>query len=147
MEAETVLHAALRAKGHRLYLEPAASTRHHNAASLRSLLQEAFHYGRIFAAMRAREWSAWRRALYAGGSVLIPVVRLRRALHDIHRSPWLRSPLWQVCAVLIGALVVSAAGEMLGYALGAGASRYQFWHLECDRGLAGDGVTSGARSR
>jgi GT2 family glycosyltransferase len=135
MEAETSLHASLRAKGHRLYLEPAARVRHHNAASMRSLLTEVFYYGRIFAAVRAREWSAVRRTVYAAGSVLIPFVRLRRALRDIHRSRCLSRSLLSVSAVLAAALVVGAAGEMLGYALGAGASRYRFWRLECDRGL------------
>ena len=62
LEAETILHWKLRTTGHRLYLEPAAKTDHHNPSTLVFLLKQSFHYGRLFAAARAREWPSGRRA-------------------------------------------------------------------------------------
>ena len=46
---ETILHWDLRARGHRLYLEPDARTRHVNVSRLSSIIQNLYH-GRLFAA-------------------------------------------------------------------------------------------------
>jgi hypothetical protein len=80
--AEGLLLDELRAKGHKLCFEPAAETNHVNISLLSSWVRHTFWGGRLFAALRAekKQWSWWRRLLYIGGSPLIPLLRLWRAL-------------------------------------------------------------------
>ena len=79
-------HADLRARGHLLYLEPAAKTYHLNVSLPWSWLEERLVGGRSFAAARSHEWSIPQRAAYALASPLIPFVRFGRILKDMRRS-------------------------------------------------------------
>jgi len=117
MEAETVLHWDLRARGHTLWLEPSARTAHVNFHRWGTWLAAQFHSGRVFAAVRAERWPAWRRLVFVCGSPLIPLVRLWR--------------LWQLSPALVIGLAGDALGQMAGYAAGGGGSarklaRYEF---------------------
>jgi predicted dehydrogenase len=124
MEAETVLHWDLRAKGHKLYLEPAAKIVHTNHALPAHFIASHFYGGRVFATVRAHDahWAWSRRLLFACGSPLIPLVRLWRILRDISRygRGGLRSALRVIPQLLLG-LTMDGAGQMLGYIFGAGA--------------------------
>jgi hypothetical protein len=121
LESESVLHWDLRSKGHQLYLEPAAQVAHLNFGRVSAWIPSQYHSGRRFAASRARPWSAHRRLIYACGAPLIPLLRYWRILKQVQGStPWRR--LVRVSPVLILGLVSSALGEMMGYALGPGAS-------------------------
>jgi GT2 family glycosyltransferase len=122
MEAESVLHWDLRSKGYPLYLEPEAKISHLNFACFSSWTQAQFHSSRVFAATRARRWTMLQRILYTCAAPLIPLVRFRRILRQVRRSACHPKP-HTLPMVFLG-LVVSASGEMTGYALGAGdASR------------------------
>jgi hypothetical protein len=122
LEAESVLHWELRARGHRLYLESAAVSDHLNATLLGASLALRFHGGRQFAAARAREgrWTPLRRLLYGGGAPLIPLVRLRRLLDEMRRRPWGPALLPRVLPPLMVLLAADAAGELVGYVWGGG---------------------------
>ena len=133
LEAESMLHRDLRAQGYRLYLEPKAKIIHLNISLLSSWIPERFHAGRRFAAARARLWSPLRRLLYAGGSPLIPLVRLPRILGDIRRSAKRRALLPKVLPALIVSLIVSAVGEMIGYAFRSGDSMEKLSRLELNK--------------
>lgn len=133
LEAEFVLHGDLQAKGHRLYLEPAAKTAHLNFARLAPWTPYLVHAGRVFAAARARQWSLLRRLLYAGGAPLIPLVRLRRIRSEIRR-PGRPADLWpRVLPALVVGLTLDAVGQVLGYALGAGNASRKLFRFEFHR--------------
>ena len=122
LEAETFLHADLRAQGHRLRLEPAARVAHLNVSRMRSWAVERLAAGRRFAGARARGWKPRRRALYALGAPLIPLVRAVRLVPDWRRCTQV-SDLPAVTLPVLGlGLIISAAGEFLGYVLGSGDS-------------------------
>jgi hypothetical protein len=129
MEAETVLHWELRAKGHRLYLEPAAKIAHINFARWHAWVPVQFHQGRVFAAGRARieNWSFWRRLVYTGGSPLIPLVRLARLMRQRHPV------FWRVLPTLLCGLIIDGVGQGVGYALGAGNSKQRLAAYEFNR--------------
>ncbi|HYN89764.1 MAG TPA: glycosyltransferase [Ardenticatenaceae bacterium] len=133
LEAETTLHWDLRARGYRLYLEPEARTLHLNVSLPSSWLAERFWTGRRFAAARAQNqhWSPLKRAAYAGGAPLIPLVRLARLWPQVRRRPALFPRI--LPALMVG-LAVSAAGEMVGYALGSGISMEKTVAVEMDKG-------------
>jgi len=125
LEVESVMHQDLRAKGCRLYWEPAAKVRHVSYSSLSSLLRAEFHYARLFAAARRRRWSLRRRLLYILGGPLIPLVRLRQVLGEVQRAGCQRQLLPGILPTLIVVLTSSAVGEMCGYAFGAGNAPQQ----------------------
>ena len=130
MEAEILLHWALRRRGYQLYLDPTIRTFHLNVTRLGSWLPERFYTGRRFAATRALGWSVARRVLYALGSPLIPLVRLPRVLRQIRGSTRRRDLLPGVVAPLAVGLVASALGEMVGYGLGPGDATARLAEME-----------------
>jgi hypothetical protein len=119
LDTEWVLHSDLRRRGGRLYLEPAARATHVSVSKLIPATLEWFHYSRGLATARSRRWSRPRRWLYAAGSPLIPLVRLWRTLRDVRRARRVRL-LPRMLPVMALFLLGSAAGELVGYAVGGG---------------------------
>jgi hypothetical protein len=118
LEAESVLHWDLRARGFQLRLEPAARILHLNYSTLRASMRLRFHAGRVFAAARARGWPITRRFAYGAAAPLIPAVRLQRILGQVrgHRRAALPANTFPALVML---LACDAAGEMAGYLMGA----------------------------
>jgi hypothetical protein len=129
----SAVQAALRARGHELYLEPSACVAILNVSRPGWYLIDQFGKGRQFAALRRRHWSMARRLLYAAGSPLIPVVRLGRILAALHRRDRMRE-LWcgSRLALLVGGLITGAAGELVGY-VSAGRSAPEFFERNLHR--------------
>jgi glycosyl transferase family 2 len=132
MEAETVLMWDLRAKGHRLLLEPAAYTAHTNFGLWSSWLPVMFLNGRAFADTRSSSWTPARRLAFVAASPLIPFVRLARSIghaRRLGRGGWF---LARVIPTLGVGLVLDGIGQMTGYALGAGNTHAKLaayeWH-------------------
>lgn len=130
MEIETMFHWALRRQGHRFCVEPGAAIYHVNVSLPSAWLMERWHAGRVFAATRARGWSWGRRLLFTAASPAIPLLRARRILRQIRRAGLHRRLLPRIVPVLVLSLLVSAAGEMIGYAAGAGRSWSVVYRLE-----------------
>ena len=125
----------LRAKGHRLCVEPAAKAYHVNISLLWSWVKHSFLGGRLFAAARVekKKWSLWRRLLYILGAPLIPLVRIRRALQTIQHTGRRRELLPGIFPALISGLIPHAFGELIGYALGRGRAEYYYGQYELRR--------------
>jgi hypothetical protein len=135
MEAETVLHWDLRSKGHKLFLEPSATTAHTNFAVLMPFLAVHFYGGRIFATTRAQSnrWGWRRRLLFSCGSPLIPAVRLWRIVREMSRPGRHWRFVLRVLPHVCSGLVADATGQMLGYVLGAGNTKAKLTGLEFHR--------------
>jgi GT2 family glycosyltransferase len=133
IEAESILQWDLRAKGYQLYLEPAAKTYHQNFSSAFSWIPLRFHGGRLFAASRARDWSALRRLSYTASAPIIPLIRLVRIVRQLRRRGRQRDLLPRVLPALIAGLIVDGMGEMVGYALGAGGAMRKLSEMEFHR--------------
>lgn len=133
LETESILHWDLQTKGYQLYLESAVQTQHLNPTLPSSFLGELFHYGRLFAAARARHWSFLRRLLYIGSAPLIPLVRLRHTLPHIQRAKQHHKLPPLVLPPMILGLVAASLGELMGYALGAGNAMQQMCDFEYHR--------------
>lgn len=130
MDVETLLHWDLRAKGHRLYLEPAAGVAHTNFSLWSSWIPVQFYSGRLFAGMRAGPLSLWRRSAYVIGAPLIPVIRLMRIAAS-RRSGRLLDRFLRCLPALVIGLVLDGLGQMIGYAIGPGnagavVARFEF---------------------
>jgi hypothetical protein len=129
------INAALRSRGGRLYLEPRARTFHVNVSRPTSWLVERTAAGRAYAAARAADWPAWRRAGYALGSPLIPLVRGRRVLRDIRRTGRSAELLPRILPALAVGLALSALGELACYLLGPGRAPRLIGEMELRRML------------
>lgn len=132
LTAEFVLQERLMRDGGRLYLEDRARIRHLNFARPGVFLPVQFHSGRQFAACRTRQWPGWRRIVYAGGSPLIPIVRLWRTLRLGVRFP-AQPSRWRILTVLLAGLVADGIGQFAGYLIGAGSSEKFLADYEYDR--------------
>jgi hypothetical protein len=135
LEAESVLHWDLKSRGYQLYLEPSAKMYHLNVSLRVPWLKERFHVGRQFAAARARRWSGTRRLLYAVGTPAVVPLRLRRTLRQIKRCGRSRDLLPGVLPSLILGLIITATGQMVGYAFGAGSAHKRLCHIELHKVL------------
>jgi hypothetical protein len=133
MDAESVLHWDLRAQGHRLYLEPKARTFHQNFTARTPSLALRFNGGRLFASSRAARWPAWRKALFALASPLIPLVRCLRITRELFKPGRPRHLLPRLAPALIIGLAFDGAGEMAGYAFGAGKAMAKLSDMEFHR--------------
>ena len=118
---EAALHADLHGRGRKLLLVDGAMVRHLNVSAVAPWIEERFAAGRAYAVARSRDWPLRRRAVYVLGGPLIPLVRLRRIAPVAMRTPR-RPSLWRLLPVLAAGLVFHAAGEIAGFALGAGRS-------------------------
>jgi hypothetical protein len=133
MDAESILHWDLRARGHKLYLEPKARTFHQNFSAKAPSLTLRFNGGRLFASSRARHWTRARRALFALASPLIPALRCLRITRELLRPGRPLSLLPRLLPALIVGLVFDGAGEMAGYAFGAGQAMAKLSGMEFHR--------------
>ena len=133
LDAESILHWDLRAKGHKLYLEPQARTFHENFSAATPSLTLRFNGGRLFAASRARLWPLWRRAIFTLAAPLIPLVRCTRITREMLRPGRPRHVLPRVLPALMLGLAFDGAGEMVGYALGQGAAMAKLSDMEFHR--------------
>jgi hypothetical protein len=133
LAAETVMHWDLKAGGYKLCLEPSARISHLNASRFSSTLRERLNSGRLFAAVRARDWSPLRRAIYVGGAPLIPLVRFPRIVGQLRRSGGLEGWSPGMLALVLLELGVSAWGEALGYLLGRGRAQEKALDLQFHR--------------
>jgi len=133
LEAESILQWDLQAKGHQLYLEPAAKTYHQNFSTPFSWIPLRVDGGRLFAASRARTWSPLRRLLYAFSAPLIPFVRFRRIVSELRRPGRARHLLPRVLPLLFAGLVADGTGEMIGYACGGGNAMKRLSDMEFHR--------------
>lgn len=107
-----------RTRANRTYFEPAARIDHLNVARLAPWVTERLHSGLLIGGRRSLRWSRLRRLVYFCGSPLVPALLLKRlgtALRLTYREQHL--PTGTLAAV-IGGTIVSAVGEMIGYARG-----------------------------
>jgi hypothetical protein len=133
MEVETMLQQDLASRGHTLLRTADAWTSHLNFSVFLPSLALRFLGGRLFASGRAHHWTAGKRAMYTLAAPLIPLVRLRRVLRTMGRVPEQRALLPRILPMLGLTLLVDAAGELVGYALGAGRSDAQLSAIEFRR--------------
>jgi hypothetical protein len=120
----TVLHAELRAAGHRIFLEPAAKATHVTPSRLGSMLGSRFFNGRAFAGLWSRRFTLARRVSHALGA---PLIALRGAWRVVRAGGRQAEPVNvpALAAVALLAWPFSTAGYVLGFVLGPGdAARF-----------------------
>lgn len=132
---EGFLQRDLRARGHRLYLEPAAVAYHVNISRLGAWLAHAYVGGRLFGATRVifERWSLGRRLVHTLGTPLVPLVRLRPLLDEMRRTGVARRLLPAILGPVSIGLLAHALGEVVGYVAGAGDAERRYANYEMRR--------------
>ncbi len=133
LPALTLMHFDLRARGHQLYLEPAAKVPHLQVSSLWPCMAEHFHGARMFPAGRALHWPWYRRLFYVCGMPLILARHFRGwAGHLLRIDPkgGLLARAWPILLVIGTAW---GLGEVAGYAFGIGKAEEGMLAFETDR--------------
>lgn len=120
LEAESVMHWDLRARGHRVGIESGAVTRHHNFSLLGPSLELRYNAGRQFAGMCRMRWTLARRLLYFFGSPLIPFVRTWRIVRQLKKTGRQSDLLPRLIPVSFFMLCVESAGAAIGFLAGPG---------------------------
>jgi len=134
VQAESVLHRYLRARGHQLWLESGTCTSHLNFASWSSWIPAQYYTGRQFAATWAQAWFWSRRLLFTIASPGIPWVRLWRIQKHIRLAHGIGFFI-RLLPTLLAGLLVNSLGQMVGYAAGVGSSidkvtKYEFHRVK-----------------
>ncbi len=96
-------------------------------------MREYLLASRVFASERRRNWGCFRRTVYAAGSILLPLIRLKRILDEALQAGLKARVLAGACGPALLILCAGAAGEMLGYALGPGRAKESLMRFEAER--------------
>lgn len=122
MTNEGIIFEDLRKAGHDLHVLPDLVVEHVQVSTLRLFVRAEFVSQQIYAHNRAtvQNWSVPRRAIYALGAPLIPILRVSRAVREIHRSGRTAELMPQILPVMIAAAGAGALGEAIGYLVGSG---------------------------
>jgi hypothetical protein len=107
---------------------------HVNISRLRPFLAHSFHGGRIFGALRAREWSPLKRLVYTLAAPLVPLVRQRRIYRALSQTRHnQRGLFFRALPMTSIGLCAHALGEVVGYHFGTGDSQTIYLNFELDR--------------
>ena len=136
LEWEGALQSELRARGHTLYLEPAARTAHDNVSAIWSTVGLNVQRGRVLGALRAERerWPAWRRVAQAAAFPLFPLMQLRHLIPSMRRLPVPSSLGPRVYLGLGVTLGVLAVAEAWGLLTGVGDAIARLEDYELHRG-------------
>jgi hypothetical protein len=115
-------HRELRAAGISLLAEPSLAVTNVNSWGASQVLGVPFHHGRAFAGRRLRGRGSWRRPLFAGFAILLPLVQVSRVLREVASRRRLLARLISAMPWVALFCVSWSAGELVGYLTGAGRS-------------------------
>ncbi len=131
------VQSALRARGDRLFIEPAARAAHENYTRVLDLARANQSYCRAMAAHRSRGWSRTRRLFYAAAApVAAPAIKLVRLARSVVARPSLAAQALGALPVIAAAYAWGAAGESRGYldsSAEAAEADFLVWELATER--------------
>jgi hypothetical protein len=135
LAVDFTLHRELLRRG-AFVVAPDAVVRHEGFPRLTDTMRANHEYGRVLAAARVTRgsWSRSRRALYAAGTPVVPVLNAARLARTLPGRGLWRSALRSAPACL-AIWAAAASGELVGYVTVAGAEgeRLMRWEVDVDR--------------
>ncbi|MFO0952639.1 MAG: glycosyltransferase [Isosphaeraceae bacterium] len=119
---ESWINDRIRADGVPIASTNAMVVHHIKPFRLGYFLNQRFHFARSYAGMRRSDQSWARRLVYGVGSLALPALLFARVARNVARKGRNRGKFLLVSPLVGIFLTVGAAGEMIGYLLGAGRS-------------------------
>ena len=117
---ETTVHPRLRASGAKLYSTNAIKLHHSKKFSFGLFARQRFFYSRYYAGRRFGRSQAAQRLAACCLAPLLPPLLLVRMARSTLAKPRLRGPFLRALPGLALFVLIWAAGEMAGYAVGPG---------------------------
>jgi hypothetical protein len=133
LQAPTVMHWDMLAKGRQLYLEPAAKVSHVNITRPLCFHLDHFYGARVFASARASDWPWPRRLLYAAAAPMFMIRKAREWHQNITRVGLKSELLPKAWPVLLLSAAAVALGEALGYIFGIGRAEQRIFGYDANR--------------
>lgn len=118
---ETMLHPRLRERGFEFWIDPALVIDHAKDFGFLEFSSQRYHYARSYAGDRRPSLGA-KRFVYAAGSVVLPLVLLRRIVRNVRASGEDQRRFTSSVPLIGFYLAVWAVGESIGYLFGGGRS-------------------------
>jgi GT2 family glycosyltransferase len=115
-------HEHIKNAGISLYLIPSITVYHKMSARLGWFISQRYHLARSFAGMRFTNSSGFQRALYGAGSIVLPVILVKRIVTSVWKKGKHRRELFLSLPFLVLLLFSWGMGELFGYILGPGVS-------------------------
>jgi hypothetical protein len=135
LAVDFTLHAGLLRRGS-FRVARGAVVRHEGFPRLADTMRANHEYGRVLAAARVRHdaWSPARRALFAAGTPVVPLLNAARLARTLPGRGLWRGALRSAPACL-AIWTAAASGELVGYVTvsGAGGERLMRWEVDVDR--------------
>jgi glycosyltransferase involved in cell wall biosynthesis len=117
-----IVHDRMRKAQIALYSIPAITVHHKMSSSLGWFIKQKFHIARSFAGMRFASSSRFRRARYALGTILLPLILANRIVSCVWKKRRHRLELILSFPYLFLLLLTWGFGEAVGYIFGPGSS-------------------------
>lgn len=133
LEMETLMHQDMRAKGHQLFLDPAAVTHHINITLPASLVKDHLGLHRMVTAEKAKGLPAGQRLFGSLKSLAMIPLHVWRAIRFTRRTLVQHRPIPAMLPHFFFTSVLRGAGDALGYLFGSGNSQELHWELEFHR--------------
>lgn len=115
-------HDRIRRRGGELHLCPGMRVHHRTRYRFAAFARRCLNHGRCFGAMRLKQASSGRRAMYILGAPTVPLLLCFRHVTRALRHPTNRKLLPRAFLPLLGVCTAWGVGECLGYWFGAGGS-------------------------
>jgi glycosyltransferase involved in cell wall biosynthesis len=134
LEAEFLVHRALLAEGHELWLSGDAVIFHQTWSRVADGFLANGSMKRCIAAIRAERgsWGFPRRAAMAAAMVLSPPLHAWRLARTLPGRPALWGDVALGLPIFLAAFVHSSQAEARGYLFGVGGAKESFAFVECD---------------
>jgi glycosyltransferase involved in cell wall biosynthesis len=122
---EDRLHSALREAGVTLVSRPDIVVGHDMHYTVLDYFAQRYLYSRSFSGARSRQMGAAKRVVFAGATVLLPPILLRRIVGSVWRHPAHRADLIRSLPAIALWTLAWAAGDAVGFLFGPGTSLQQ----------------------
>ena len=116
---ESWLHGRLRERGFELYCEPDAVIEHEMDFGFRDFISQRYHYSRAYAAMRTPDLRRDAFVYFLAAPLLVPLLYCASPATSSDAAD--QAKLVLATPLILVYSVVTAVGEAIGYAAGAGA--------------------------
>lgn len=119
---ENLVHGALAADGESLWFSPRIMVDQQRSVTLGAVVRDRYSFGRLFGSGRVATLPATRRALYAGGCLLLPPLLVARVAGNVLRARRCVGPFVRALPAICLLASVWAWGEFMGYVTGRAQS-------------------------
>lgn len=123
---DVFFHQTLQQEGQELKADPALVVHNVNTWKFAHISRVPFHHGRGFAGMRFVKHARWKRGLFLGVALVLPLIQVSRIVREVLSRQRYAFKLAQALPEVMLFSMSWSVGEFVGYLLGPGDSLQQW---------------------